>query len=43
MYLEVQSYGSAWHQATVTFVEKFVPISVFLAFLEARVLEKVLM
>ena len=42
-HFEVQSYGGAWHKATIAFVEKYIPISWFVAFLEVRALEKVFM
>ena len=42
-HFEVQSYGGAWHKAAIPFVEKYLPISWFVAFSEVRALGKVLM
>ena len=42
-HFEFQSYGGAWHKATIAFVEKYLPISWFVAFSEVRALGKVLM
>ena len=41
-HFEFQSYGGAWHKATIAFVEKCILISWFVAFLEDRALGKVL-
>ena len=38
--LNFQSYGGAWHKALNVFVEKYIRISGFLAFLEVKPLKK---
>ena len=41
-HFKFQSYGGAWHKARNVFVDKCMLVSGFLAFLEVKVLEKVL-
>ena len=36
-------YGGAWHKDTIAFVEKYIPISKFVAFLKVVELGKLLM
>ena len=42
-HFEFQGYGGTWHKAMIEFVEKYILIPWFWAFLEVRTLRKVLM